>query len=113
MEARVQARSSFEWKQRYSRELWRLGYFEHVLRDEEDTVAVARYILGNPVRAGMVSSPEEYPFLGSMTMAVRDLLLFGDQVLEADLKVRLYERLRQADLKVRLYECVRVPGSGL
>ena len=66
--------SSYQWKQRYRRELWQRSYFDHVLRDDEDTIAVARYILGNPVRAGLVSSPEDYPFLGSMTMDLRDLL---------------------------------------
>jgi putative transposase len=67
-------RSSFQWKRRHGQTLWQRSYFEHVLRGEEDTVAVARYLLSNPVRAGMVSSPEEYPLLGSMTMELRDLL---------------------------------------
>jgi len=66
--------SSYHWKLRHGRELWQRSYFDHVLRDDEDTIAVARYILGNPVRAGLVSSPDDYPFLGSMTMDLRDLL---------------------------------------
>ena len=67
-------RSSFHWKQRHSRELWQRGYFDHVLRDDDDTIVAARYVLGNPVRAGMVARPEDYPFLGSLTMHLRDLL---------------------------------------
>jgi hypothetical protein len=55
-------------------ELWQRSYFEHVLRDDEDSFQVARYILENPVRTGMVRNPEDYPFLGSLTMNVRDLL---------------------------------------
>jgi len=55
-------------------DLWQRSYFEHVLRDDEDPFQVARYILDNPVRAGLVQSPENYPFLGSLTMSVRDLL---------------------------------------
>jgi hypothetical protein len=55
-------------------ELWQRSYFEHVMRDDEDTFQVARYILDNPVRAGIVRNPEDYPFLGSLTMNVRDLL---------------------------------------
>ena len=66
--------SSYHWKQRHRRKLWQRSYFDHVLRDDEDTITVARYILGNPVRAGIVSSPEDYPFLGSMTMDLRNLL---------------------------------------
>jgi putative transposase len=67
-------RSSFQWKRRAEGDLWQRSYFEHVLRDDEDTFQVARYILDNPVRAGMVKNPEDYPFLGSLTMNVRDLL---------------------------------------
>jgi REP-associated tyrosine transposase len=67
-------RSSFHWKRRTGAELWQRSYFEHVLRDDEDSFGVARYILANPVRAGIVTSPEDYPFVGSLTMTVRDLL---------------------------------------
>ena len=67
-------RSSFHLKRATGIELWQRGYFERVLRAEEDTFAVATYLLGNPVRAGMVTSPADYPFLGSLTMSVRDLL---------------------------------------
>ncbi len=37
-------------------------------------IKAARYLLANPLRAGMVESVEEYPFLGSLTMSVRELL---------------------------------------
>lgn len=67
-------RSSFRWKQRTGGELWQRGYFEHVLRDDEDLVATARYVLANPVRAGLAASPTEYPFIGSLSLDLRDLL---------------------------------------
>jgi len=67
-------RSSFAWKQRTGTALWQRSYFEHVLRDDEDTIGVAKYILENPVRGNLVERPEDYPFLGSMTMEVRHLL---------------------------------------
>jgi putative transposase len=67
-------RSSFAWKQRTRLGLWQRGYFDRVLRADEDTVAVARYILGNSVRAGLSQSAEEYPYSGSFTMEVNDLL---------------------------------------
>src|SRR5436853_5893065 len=35
--------TSFAWKRRYGGALWQRGYFDHVLREEEDTFAVARY----------------------------------------------------------------------
>jgi len=67
-------RSSFAWKQRNGTALWQRSYFEHVLRDDEDTIGVAKYILENPVRGNLVRRPEDYPYLGSMTMEVRQLL---------------------------------------
>ena len=48
-----------------ARRLWDKGYYDRVLRDSEATEAVAPYILANPVRAGLVKSIEDYPFLGS------------------------------------------------
>ena len=44
------------------------------MRPEETSLVTARYILNNPVRAGLVANPEEYPFLGSKTHRVADLL---------------------------------------
>jgi hypothetical protein len=31
------------------------------------------YVLGNPVRAGLCASPEEYPLLGSDRYSIREL----------------------------------------
>ena len=36
------------------------------MRDEEATLEIARYILANPVRGGLVAEPREYPFSGSV-----------------------------------------------
>ena len=44
--------------------LWQPGYFERVLREEEQTDQCANYILSNPIRAGLVRSFEEYSFSG-------------------------------------------------
>ena len=44
--------------------LWQPGYFDHVLRKEEATEVVARYIWNNPVRAGLVEQPQQYAFSG-------------------------------------------------
>jgi putative transposase len=67
-------RSAFHWKAAFGDQLWQRSYFEHVLRDNESPVKAARYLLANPLRAGMVTAVEDHPFLGSMTMSVRDLL---------------------------------------
>jgi len=41
--------------------IWQAGYHDHALRKEEDIRDVARYIVMNPVRAGLVRSVREYP----------------------------------------------------
>ena len=47
------------------RVLWQRSYYDHVLRTDEDLFATARYIAANPVRAGLVGRPGDYPHLGS------------------------------------------------
>ena len=46
--------------------LWHKSYHDHVVRSEEDLLQIAMYIVGNPVRAGLVESAAEYPFSGSL-----------------------------------------------
>ena len=43
------------------RPLWQSGYFDRGIREFEDSVGVARYIVMNPVRAGLVRTVREYP----------------------------------------------------
>ena len=40
---------------------WMRGYHDRALRREEDVVATARYVVMNPVRAGLVSRIGDYP----------------------------------------------------
>ena len=44
------------------RSVWQRGYFDHAVRKEEDIQAIARYIVANPLRAGLVRSVRDYPF---------------------------------------------------
>jgi putative transposase len=44
---------------------WQKGFFERVLRSDEDVVTTARYIVANPVRVGLVSRPRDYQWGGS------------------------------------------------
>jgi len=45
-----------------SKPLWQPGYHDHALRSDEDVRQVARYIVGNPIRAGLVEHIGDYPF---------------------------------------------------
>lgn len=41
---------------------WQRGYYDHALRDDEDLRKIARYIVANPVRAGLVEQVGDYPY---------------------------------------------------
>ena len=41
--------------------VWQNGFHDHALRKDEDLVNLARYVVMNPVRAGLVRSVREYP----------------------------------------------------
>ncbi len=41
--------------------VWQQGFHDHALRREEDAVHVARYIVANPLRAGLVGRIGDYP----------------------------------------------------
>src|SRR5438045_1224366 len=58
--------SGFYYSKAAGGPLWQRYGFDHVLRHDEQTVVVARYILMNPVRARLCKRIEDYPFLGSL-----------------------------------------------
>jgi putative transposase len=41
-------------------QLWQAGFHDRALRKEEDLLATARYVVANPVRAGLVSRVGDY-----------------------------------------------------
>jgi hypothetical protein len=49
------------------------GFYDHVLRREEDSLAIAAYIVANPVRAGLVKSVTEYSYSGSSLYSLHEL----------------------------------------
>jgi REP element-mobilizing transposase RayT len=66
--------SGFYFRQRTGLVLWQRYSHERVLRNEEATPAVARYTIANPVRAGIVRAPNDYPFWGSFVYTRDELL---------------------------------------
>ena len=69
-------RSAYEFGRIQARRLWQPSFYDRVLRSDEETLAVTRYILENPVRAKLVTSPSEYRFSGSTRHTI-------DQIMEA------------------------------
>lgn len=46
---------------RLDQPVWQPGFYDHALRKDEDVATVARYIVANPLRAGLVSRLGDYP----------------------------------------------------
>ena len=72
--ARIKQSSGFYYKREFGTPLWQRYGFERVVRDSEQTFVVARYILENPVRAGLARTIDEYPFLGSFVYTLPELI---------------------------------------
>ena len=54
--------------------LWQCGYHERMLRDEDASDAAARYILENPVRAGLTTHVGDYSFAWSDVYDLESLI---------------------------------------
>jgi putative transposase len=55
--------SGFYVKKRFGIALWGRGYYDRVVREDEDVRRYLRYVRENPVRARLVERAEDYPFL--------------------------------------------------
>jgi putative transposase len=61
-------RTAYWFKRIHGVQLWEANYYEHVLRNDEATRAVARYIIQNPVRKGLLEDCGTYPYSGSFEL---------------------------------------------
>ena len=61
-------RTAFAFRKSHGRRLWEMSYYEHILRRSDSVEAVATYIWWNPVRRGLCSRAEDFPFSGSQTV---------------------------------------------
>jgi putative transposase len=61
---RIKARSAVLLNREIGRtgRFWEPGFHDHALRREEDVMAVARYVIANPIRAGLVDQIGDYPY---------------------------------------------------
>jgi len=50
---------------------WQPEFFDHVLRSSESYESKWEYVRSNPVRAGLVEEPEEWPFSGEVSVLAR------------------------------------------
>jgi putative transposase len=72
--ARFKQVSGFRHRQATRASLWQSGYADRVLREDEPTMVLCRYILSNPVRAGLATAIGEYPYAGSEVYRLEDIV---------------------------------------
>ncbi len=54
------------WTLGWRGKLWQPRYYDHIVRADEDLRAIAEYILGNPVRKGLVEHIDDWCWGGQM-----------------------------------------------
>jgi putative transposase len=71
---RVKQRSGYAYQRLVAARLWQRSWWDRVLRSEQQTWEVVCYLLENPVRAGLVERPLDYPYSGSLVFTRGDLV---------------------------------------
>ena len=71
---RAKQSSGYAFARQRRERLWQPSFYDRILRDEESALPVIRYILENPVRAGLAQTVDEYPFLGSRRYTICEVL---------------------------------------
>ena len=66
--------SGYHYSKAFRGPLWQRYGYERTLRKDEDTLTVAKYILANPVRAGLSATVSDYPFVSSLVYELKELL---------------------------------------
>ena len=66
--------TGFAYKKTHGTPLWQPGYHDRVLRDDEATEAVVRYVLENPILSRLSRTIGEYAFAGSDVYDLQALL---------------------------------------
>jgi REP element-mobilizing transposase RayT len=53
---------------------WQKDFYDRIIRGDDDIAAQIRYILDNPVRKGLVTLWQQYPFKGAIGCKLEDML---------------------------------------
>lgn len=67
----VKQRTSYQAIRLGAGRLWQDGYYDRIVRQDEDVAAYVDYILQNPVRAGLVERAEDYPYASTRFTSLR------------------------------------------
>lgn len=58
---RVKSRTTRSLRAEGHERIWQKNFHDHAVRKEEDLKNLARYVVANPLRAGLVASVKNYP----------------------------------------------------
>jgi putative transposase len=72
--SRTKQRAAWEHRQAGRGRLWQPSFYDHVLREDQSELPFIRYILENPVRAGLVERCEDYPHVGAGAISMTDMI---------------------------------------
>jgi putative transposase len=61
------------WEHGFQGKLWQRSFYDHVLREHDDPQKHILYIFENPVRAGIVDSWLDYPWIGSLEFDIYEI----------------------------------------
>jgi putative transposase len=56
--------------------VWQGAYHDHALRDEEQLLVALRYLISNPIRAGLVQKLGDYPYWDITVVEPSEALLY-------------------------------------
>jgi putative transposase len=71
---RLKQSSGQVYSHRAKHRLCQEGYHDRVLRYDDNAKNIARYIIANPVRAGLARIPSEYLYVGSDVWSLEELI---------------------------------------
>jgi REP element-mobilizing transposase RayT len=70
--AMFKQRTGYLLSKKYKGFFWQKDYYDHILRSDESLVNTVKYILNNPVRAGIVTYWKNYKCFGSTEYNLND-----------------------------------------
>jgi REP element-mobilizing transposase RayT len=59
---RFKQRTGHRWRGMDGTQLWQQSFYDHAVRNGEDVLPIARYVLDNPVEAGLCQDALSWPF---------------------------------------------------
>jgi putative transposase len=60
------------WRNGFTGAIWQRSFYDRILREDEDPAEQVRYILDNPVRAGISETWGKFPWAGSFAYDLSD-----------------------------------------